>query len=283
MTEEKQNDGAAATKNASQTPVMRQHQELKKQYPGVILFFRMGDFYELFYEDAQTAAPIMGVALTKRQNDVPMAGIPYHSVDNYLHRLLQAGHHVAIAEQEPDPRNPRLMRRRVRRVITPGTVLEERLIDSLQHSYLMAMVSSSDVCGLAFADISTGDFFSFEVKISSHEKDGLIQIFRDHYARFPVRELLLPTELYERLHKIPGAANFVAMEAWKSSPTEGRRQIADKYGQSLQGLGYSSQWSPALGAVSLILHYVQKAFPGHSLCLNAPGFSLYRRPLYAAR
>ncbi len=261
-----------AINDASQTPVMRQHQELKQKYPDAILFFRMGDFYELFFEDAKVAAPIMGVALTRRQNEIPMAGVPYHSVENYLHRLLEAGHHVAIAEQEPDPRNPRLMCRRVRRVITPGTVLEEKLLDSLEHSYLMAMVFSAEFCGLAFVDVSTGDFFSFEVKRISQQEDELVQIFRDYYIKFSPREVLIPSDLYGQLHKIPEYKVFVAMEAWKGSPTEGRRQIEANYGQSLDGLGYTSGWSPALGAVSLILHYVQKTFPDESLCLSAPIF-----------
>lgn len=107
---------------------MKQYLELKAQYPDAILFFRMGDFYELFLDDAKIAAPIMDVALTSRQNSIPMAGVPYHSAEIYIGRLLSAGKKIAIAEQVSDPKNPRLMQRKVVRIITPGTIIEENLL-----------------------------------------------------------------------------------------------------------------------------------------------------------
>ena len=263
---------AKDTKQIMHTPSMRQYQGIKQQYPNAILLFRMGDFYELFFEDAKKAAPVMEIALTSRQG-IPMAGVPYHSVENYLSRLLNAGYHVAIAEQEPDPRNPRLLIRRVRRVITPGTVIEEKLLNTVGHNYLMALVFHAKAYGFAFADISTSDFFAFEVQATSANAEDATQIFRDYYAKFNPSEVLIPSDLYNEFSKIPESKLFVPMESWKASSTEGRRQIQICYGQKLQGLGYKNEWSVSLGAVSLILHYVQQTFPAEKHCLQAP---LYR-------
>jgi len=141
---------------------MKQYLELKAQYPDAILFFRMGDFYELFLDDAKIAAPIMDVALTSRQNSIPMAGVPYHSAEIYIGRLLSAGKKIAIAEQVSDPKNPRLMQRKVVRIITPGTIIEENLLKGADSQYLMAICDKdfrTDELGIAFADFSTGDFF----------------------------------------------------------------------------------------------------------------------------
>ncbi len=258
------------------TPVMLQFQELKRKYMDVLLFFRMGDFYELFLEDAKKAAPIMEVTLTERQGGVPMAGVPYHSAENYIKKLLDAGLSVAIAEQEADPRNPRLMCRRVRRVITPGTLIEDRFLDSISHNYLMALIYHEKYCGIALADVSTGDFFSFDLNIPERNStkfiDNVVECFRDYYARFQPREVLMPTELYNEFAKIPEAKFCVAMESWKASPTEGRRQIANCYKQSLKGLGYEKDWCLALGAVSLILHYLEQNYPAQKPPLEAPVF-----------
>ena len=257
------------------TPVMRQYQELKRKYSHAILFFRMGDFYELFLEDAQKAAPLMEVALTRRQSQIPMAGVPYHSAEIYIKRLLEKGYHVAIAEQEVDPRNSNLMCRRVHRVITPGTVVEEKLLDTLGHNYLMAMVSNHEAYGLALTDISTGDFFAFTLKKHSSEpfdKGEFLQIFHDHYVKFSPREILLPTEFYNELSQVPERKSLIAMEDWKASPLEGRRQIESRYKQSLKGLGYKNERDISLGAVSLILHYMQQNFPSEEFRLGAPVF-----------
>ena len=257
------------------TPVMRQYQELKRKYPRAILFFRMGDFYELFLEDAEKAAPVMEVALTRRQSQIPMAGVPYHSAELYIRRLIENGYHIAIAEQELDPRNPNLMCRRVRRVITPGTVVEEKLLGGHSHNYIMAMVENNEAYGLALADISTGDFLAFDLKkhsSGSFERSELLQVFQDYCAKFSPQEFLLPTELYNELGKASEVTSLVALEDWKASPLEGRRQIENRYKQSLKGLGYKSERSISLGAASLILHYVQQNFPSEELSLQAPVF-----------
>lgn len=276
---------AAAPKDPLDTPFMRQFLEIKKLYPDSILFFRMGDFYELFLEDAQIAAPIMDVALTKRQNEIPMAGVPYHSSDTYLARLLAAGKRVAIAEQEADPENPKLMRRRVRRVMTPATLVEESLLDGVGHNFLMSVVPGEDRVGLALCDVSTGDFFCQEVELDAEGQNGSAQdsagpdaalrtVLRDYYYKYAPREILAPTESIKRLRAIFTDAQeaCVPVEDWKASPTEGRRQIEQKFKSNLKGLGFADDAAWALGAVSLVIHYVTYNFPGDDVRLGPPVF-----------
>ncbi|MCB1315921.1 MAG: DNA mismatch repair protein MutS [Leptospiraceae bacterium] len=278
------------------TPVMRQYLEMKGQYPDCILLFRMGDFYELFLEDAERAAPLMDVALTRRQQEIPMAGVPYHSADTYIARLLNAGVKVAIAEQETDPHNPKLMRRSVRRIITPGTVIEESLLGGVAHNYLMAVRPDGDCIGLALADISTGDFFCtqadaetdaglLDAKQNAEHDAELSEPFtralRDFFFKYNPREILVPSDAVGAvdlvLGNMPAAPTITPMELWKASPTEGKRRLQTVFGQNLSGLGYEQEHAAAVAAVSLILHYVERNFPAHqgSMQLQPPVF----RPL----
>lgn len=142
------------------TPAMRQFQEIKKNYPDSILFFRMGDFYEMFGEDAIIASSILDIALTKRQNLIPMCGIPYHAKDNYLSRLINAGKRVVICEQsKSNQENSKLLQRDVVRVISPGTIVEENLIGGFENNFLALFHFHRDMLGVAFLDISTSDFY----------------------------------------------------------------------------------------------------------------------------
>jgi DNA mismatch repair protein MutS len=140
---------------------MEQYQAIKAKHPGEILFFRLGDFYEMFYEDAKTAARVLGITLTSRfkdENTVPMAGVPYHSAANYINRLLKSGFKVAICEQtEPAESSEGLVGRSVIRVITPGTILEDNILNSKAPNFLCAL-SIGDTIGLAWIDLSTGEF-----------------------------------------------------------------------------------------------------------------------------
>ena len=178
------------------TPVMRQYLDMKSRYPDCILFFRMGDFYEMFLDDAKKAAPIMDIALTRRQGDVPMAGVPYHSVDTYLARLVNAGLRVAIAEQKQDPENPKLMQRQVVRILSPGTLLEEGLLPGGNANYLMALTFNEDRCGIALADISTGDFFCYET-LAANQLNGMGP--GDFIARYQPGEILLASDRRQAL------------------------------------------------------------------------------------
>jgi len=145
------------------TPLMQQYNDLKSRYPDEVLFFRLGDFFELFGEDAQKSAPILEVALTHRQQ-VPMCGVPAHSVDPYIAKLLKAGFRVAIADQLEEPAAGKgLVKRNVVRVITAGTLQEETLLPSKRSNFLVALMADAGGIGLAAVECSTGEFIATEI------------------------------------------------------------------------------------------------------------------------
>ncbi|TGK13393.1 DNA mismatch repair protein MutS [Leptospira stimsonii] len=157
--------------DALNTPMMKQFLAIKKDFPDTILFFRMGDFYEMFLEDAKVASSILDIALTKRQNAVPMCGIPYHSKDNYISRLLSAGKKIAICEQsKSDDPGSKLMTRDVVRIITPGTVIEENLLSGYQNNYLAVLHLKKSLIYFAMADFSTGELFYSSASITGLER-----------------------------------------------------------------------------------------------------------------
>ena len=247
---------------------MKQYLELKAQYPDAILFFRMGDFYELFLDDAKIAAPIMDVALTSRQNSIPMAGVPYHSAEIYIGRLLSAGKKIAIAEQISDPKNPRLMQRKVVRIITPGTIIEENLLKGADSQYLMAICDKdfrTDELGIAFADFSTGDFFCYILK---EESLDLMDLF---YSYFPT-EIVIPSHLEsfisEKFKNLPVIIS--SLESWKATTEEGKRKLEEFYKIKLQYLLNEQDAEIVLGAISLILYYLEKNFPDQKIHLEIP-------------
>jgi DNA mismatch repair protein MutS len=152
------------------SPMIAQYQATKAAHPGTLLFFRMGDFYELFFEDAEQAAPALDIALTKRGQhagqDIPMCGVPVHSAETYLERLIKAGFKVAICEQVEDPAEAKkrgaksVVRREVVRIVTPGTLTEESLLDARRNNYLAAIAKVGEVLAVAWVDITTGSFWS---------------------------------------------------------------------------------------------------------------------------
>ena len=147
------------------TPLMQQYRDIKSKHPGVLLFFRLGDFYEMFGDDAINASNILDIVLTKRQG-IPMCGVPHHSVNSYLRKIIKAGEKVAVCEQLEEPGQGRgIVKRDVVRVITPGTVLEDNLLNSKQNNYLMALCPSRDfkIFGVSYVDVSTGEFTASEL------------------------------------------------------------------------------------------------------------------------
>jgi len=148
---------------SNETPMMRQYKSAKKRYPDSILFFRLGDFYEMFFEDAKLASKVLGIALTSRnksdKNPVPLCGVPFHSAEPYLAKLLERGHKVAICEQVEDPRYAKgVVERRVTRVLTPGAILDSENLESRSNNYIASVYCNSGSYALAYADISTGEF-----------------------------------------------------------------------------------------------------------------------------
>ena len=144
------------------TPMLAQYQQIKAEYPNYILFFRLGDFYEMFYKDAETVSKEIDLALTARAG-VPMCGIPHHACIPYIKKLIDAGHRVAICEQVEDPALAKgLVKRQVVRIITPGTVIEEGMLDESRNNYILCLLCEEKSCGMVFADISTGEFHLYE-------------------------------------------------------------------------------------------------------------------------
>src|SRR5207247_5949418 len=152
------------TMNDAMTPMMQQYREAKERHPGMLLLFRMGDFYELFDADAEVASRVLGLTLTSRDKTIPMAGFPHHALEPYLRKLLHAGHRVAICDQVEDPALAKgLVRREVTRVVTPGTVTEDNLLEPRQTNHLAAVWPRGPAVGLAWVALSTGQFPAADV------------------------------------------------------------------------------------------------------------------------
>src|SRR5512136_1596048 len=175
------------------TPMMKQYHEVKRRFPGKLVFFRLGDFYEMFYEDAILASRELEITLTSRNKDksgspTPMCGVPYHSVDGYIARLMKKGHKIAICEQVEDPRTAKkLVHREVTRVLTPGTVVEEMLLEPKDNNYLCSFYLDAQGAGLALMDLSTADFLATEFLSEDAWQKAI-----DELTRFAPKEIVLP-------------------------------------------------------------------------------------------
>jgi DNA mismatch repair protein MutS len=181
--------------NSNPTPMLRQYQELKQQHPGTLLFFRLGDFYELFFDDALTGSRELQITLTARQkesgNPIPMCGVPHHSAANYIARLVRKGYRVAICEQtEEAGKTKKLVRREVVRIVTPGTPIDPQLLEAREPVFLAAVCSAGESIGAAFLDISTGEFRVTQE--SGRDSWTRIRAALESYAP---RELLFPASL----------------------------------------------------------------------------------------
>jgi DNA mismatch repair protein MutS len=175
------------------TPMLKQWKDIKRQYPKCIVFFRLGDFYETFGKDAKVTARTLGITLTSRgtgKNRIPLAGVPHHSVDGYLAKMVKAGHHVAICEQIQDPKEAKgLVERAVVRIVTPGTLLESTILDEQSSNYIAAVFQEKDSLGLAFAELSTGELFVEEWQ--DQDKNRLYHRLEGEIASFSPSEILL--------------------------------------------------------------------------------------------
>ena len=181
--------------NPTGTPMLRQYQELKQQHPGTLLFFRLGDFYELFFEDAVTGARELQITLTARNKErgdpVPMCGVPHHSAANYIARLVRKGYRVAICEQTEDAsKTKKLIKREVVRIVTPGTPIDPQLLEARESVFLAAICASGDTVGAAFLDISTGEF-----RTTQENGQNAWDRIRADIESYSPRELLFPASL----------------------------------------------------------------------------------------
>ncbi|MGD2134632.1 MAG: hypothetical protein PVF27_00660, partial [Gemmatimonadales bacterium] len=232
-----------------ETPLMRQYRDIKAQHADAVLFFRMGDFYEMFLDDAKLAARELGLTLTTRNSggaaDVPLAGVPVKAAAEYVRRLVELGHRVAICEQVEDPKDAKgVVRRAVVETVTPGAVLAEEWLDGARNNYLVA-VHPGEPIGLAALDLSTGEFV-LEVA-GPHELAAAL-------ARYEPRELVLPdgapapVDIENRM--------VTQRDPWEFDPQQARDDVARHFGlRGLDGLGITDADGPAVGAAGALLRY----------------------------
>jgi DNA mismatch repair protein MutS len=238
------------------TPMMRQYRRIRAELPpDVLLLFRLGDFYEMFHEDARQAAPLLGVALTRRAG-VPMCGVPCHALDGYLARLVRAGRKAAICDQVEDPALAKgIVRREVTRIVTPGTVIEEDILDAGRNNFLAALHRlDAGRCGLALLDLSTGDF-----AVEALDGDDAL---RDHLRRHSPSECLVGggqrrDPALERLLREAGVTAVTAIEDWTLDHDVARQELLRHFGvHSLDGYGCEGQ-PELIGAAGALLRHVR--------------------------
>src|SRR5689334_14894166 len=177
--------------DAQLTPMMAQYRRIKSELPrDALLLFRLGDFYEMFFEDAQIGAQLLNVALTKR-GAIPMCGIPFHAANSYIGRLLKAGRKVAICDQVEDARPGQLVKREITQILSPGTHFDERMLTAEKNNFLAAVYGMGKLFGLALADLTTGDFLATEVETETALLTEL--------ERLRPAEIIVPTEARELL------------------------------------------------------------------------------------
>ncbi len=236
------------------TPIRQQYLEIKRQYPDTIVFFRLGDFYETFDEDAETTSRELDIVLTSRNVAkgvrIPMAGIPYHAVENYLARLIDKGYHVAICEQVGAQPERGLFAREVVRVVTPGTVIEPALLKGDHNNYLAAVVIDDNRAGVAYADITTGEFYTTEL-----ESSDILTAVRSELMRLQPAEILHP----DTLELTNGwAGHLTKLPAWRFEPGRSQEMLLHHFSAgSLDGFGLRGK-PLAIRAAGAILHYLQE-------------------------
>ena len=249
---------------ASLTPMMQQYLELKEKYSDCLLFFRLGDFYEMFFEDALTASRELEIVLTGRDcglaERAPMCGVPYHSVNSYINKLISKGYKVAICEQLEDPALAKgLVERDVIRVITPGTVIEEQMLPDNANNYIVSVFASNGVFELAYCDVSTGDFYVSEITGEHFQQE-----FMDNIARIEPREIIANEFLFTRefIMKWLGSRYYVEKKEQKFFDIErGQRTLLEHFKvATLTGYGVSdnSMMAAAAGALIRYLEDTQK-------------------------
>src|SRR6266852_7387124 len=214
------------------TPMMQQYLRIKGQHPDTLLFYRMGDFYELFYDDARRAAALLDITLTARGQSagepIPMAGVPFHAIDQYLARLVKLGESVAICEQIGDPATSKgPVERKVTRVVTPGTLTDAALLAASRESLLAAVAVNGDTTGLAWIALASGD-----LRVTQVPSERLAS----ELERLQPAELLAPEDLAMEL---PRSATAVKrLDPWKFDPAAARRDLARQFGTAdLSGYG----------------------------------------------
>jgi DNA mismatch repair protein MutS len=243
------------------TPLMRQYSAIKERHPNALLLFRLGDFYELFFEDAIVAAKELQITLTSRNKEkgqpIPMCGVPYHAAEGYIARLIRRGYRVAICDQMEDPRvAKKLVKREVTRVVTPGTATDSQILEPRENNFLAAVAERNGSVGLALADLSTGDFRVTE--FSGAESGARLQ---EELDRMRPREVLLPSG--ESFAERPpsdatGPVTESHLDDWVFSEEYGARLLREHFRVATLA-GYGLEGHPlAVAAAGAVLHYVRE-------------------------
>ena len=253
------------------TPLMQQYREIKARHQDAILLFRMGDFYEMFYEDAELGSRALGLTLTSRNNggaaEVPLAGVPVKALNEYLRRLVEQGHRVAICEQVEDPKLAKgIVRREVVETITPGAAFSDDLLDGALNNYLCAVFDSKGAIGIAAADLSTGELRL----IRSNAADAAAVL-----ARLAPSEILVPRGSPAAALRAASSRDEDALvterEAWEFEPALASSDLARQYGvASLEGFGIGADDAPAVGAAGALVRYLRQLQPSGLPHLAAP-------------
>src|ERR1700736_3261463 len=236
------------------TPMMQQYREAKERHPGMLLLFRMGDFYELFDADAEVASRVLGLTLTSRDKTIPMAGFPHHALENHLHKLLHAGHRVAICDQVEEAALAKgLVRREVTRVVTPGTLTEDELLDPRQSNHLAAAraggAGARGPVGLAWVDLSTGKFQAADVPWPR---------LADELGRLAPAEGLCaegePARLRGQLHAAAPSMALTLRPGRTFDPASARAALFHHFGvRTLAGFGFEDDQPCLVAAGAVVL------------------------------
>ena len=255
-------------KKVVETPLMKQYFEMKQKHPDAVLLFRVGDFYETFCDDAITASEILGITLTRRANgsaqSVELAGFPHHALDTYLPKLVRAGKRVAICEQLEDPKlTKKLVKRGITELVTPGVAVNDNILDHRENNFLAAIHTGRNIWGVAFLDISTGEFLASEGTPDHVEK---------LLAKFSPKELLVERGKKKEMEQAL-ATRYLTFELddWIFNEPTARERLMKQFGTgSLKGFGVDSL-SAAIVAAGAIIHYLDitnHTHTSHITCLN---------------
>lgn len=240
------------------TPMMRQYMDIKKKNPGTLLLYRMGDFYELFHDDAKIASSVLGLTLTSRNHGgadkTPLAGFPHHAIDRYANRLVHAGYKIAICEQIEDPKMAKgIVKRDVIEVITAGTATEDNFIDEKSNNYIVAINTDSENAGIAICDLSTGEFSLEEIPASQIEEE---------VTRIDPKEILIPdikdSPLHSQLENFFPDVMISHQESWKFQREQATDILTDHFNiASIEGLGLE-KYDSGICASGALLSYLKE-------------------------
>jgi DNA mismatch repair protein MutS len=234
---------------AQLTPMMAQYRRIKGELPkDALLLFRLGDFYEMFFEDAQTGAQVLNLSLTAR-NGVPMCGLPFHAANNYIARILKSGRKVAICEQLEDAKPGKLVKREVTQILSPGTHFDERMLVAERNNFLAAVYPSGKIFGLALVDLTTGDFLTTELE----DQSALLA----ELERLRPAEIIFPTEATSLRDLLRGAFQILSgYDDWTFAPETAFYTVKEQFKvASLDGFGLKDK-TAAIGAAGGALHYL---------------------------